>query len=200
MNELEQAISEIEKRTGVRPGFFEELIHEDDWSFIIKSHALIESACAQILSEKTGVKETIDIFSRLELGARNTGKLAFLKAYGLLIEKERRFISALSELRNTLVHNVSHTSFVLHDYVNSLDKNQRAKFVEDFGYAYLSEISNEAERAKCREKILAEPKKSMWLGIKYILGLISLQIDQIRLQQEIIEMKSRTKILPSEKI
>lgn len=153
MNDLEAAIRDIESRIGVRAGFLIELVEEDDWSFIIKSHALLESACAELLTERSGVPETIDIFSRLELSARTTGKVALLKAFGLLVDRERRFIYALSELRNLLVHNARNTTFSLQDYVTGLDKNQKSKFIENFGYAFLSEDKNGKEFIEFPERV-----------------------------------------------
>jgi hypothetical protein len=184
MYEIDEAIRVIESRIGIREGFFHDLVEEDDWSFIIKAHALLESACAELLTEKSGQPDTIDIFSRLELSARTTGKLAFLRAFDLLIDRERRFISALSELRNLLVHNARNTSFNLNHYVTTLDKNQKNNFVESFGYAYLGEAENGKEQINYPDKVLKEPKQTIWLGLKYILGVISVQIQTIRFNQE----------------
>lgn len=185
MDDLEEAICNIESRTGVRAGFFSDLLKEDDWSFIIKAHALLESACAEILTERSGVPDLIDTFSRLELSAKTTGKVAFLKAYGLTIDRERRFITALSELRNTLVHNARNTTFSLLDHVAGLDKNQKNKFIESFGYAYLADDENGKEIIALPQRVTEKPKESIWLSLKYVLGVISVQIDRIRLDREI---------------
>ena len=185
MDDLEEAIRNIESRSGVRAGFFDDLRNEDDWSFIIKAHALLESACAELLAERTGVPDLIDVFSRLELSAKTTGKVAFLKAFGLAIDRERRFIVALSELRNTLVHNVRNTTFSITDHVLALDKNQKKSFVEGFGYAFLSEDESGKEFISQPTRVLKEPKESIWLGLKYLLGIISVQIDRIRLVRDI---------------
>ena len=42
-------IAELEQRIGVAPGFFDGLVQEDDWSFVIKLHALLEAACTHFL-------------------------------------------------------------------------------------------------------------------------------------------------------
>ena len=102
MATLAEAISNIERRTGVPKGFFETLKAEDDWSFVIKSHALIEAACAEFLTARFGDYELLEVFSRLELSNKRTGKIAFLKELSLLNDDERRFVTELSELRNVL--------------------------------------------------------------------------------------------------
>jgi hypothetical protein len=117
--------------------------------------------------------------------------VAFLKAFGLLVDRERRFIAALSELRNQLVHNARNTTFNLLDYVSGLDKNQKSKFVESFGYAYLSEDKDGKELIAFPEKVLAEPKQTIWLSLKYVLGVISIQMDTIRLHREADELQAR---------
>jgi hypothetical protein len=189
MNELEEAIRNIEERIGVRTGFFDELAKEDDWSFVIKAHALLESACAEILALRTGTPQTLDIFSRTELSSKSTGKVAFLKAFDLLNDRERRFISAFSEIRNSLVHNIRNTSFNLQLYVTALDKNQRKIFVENFGYAYLAEGSDGKDYVCQPDKVISNAKESIWLGLKYVLSVISIQMDTIRLRQQITEFK-----------
>jgi hypothetical protein len=185
IDDLEEAIRNIEGRSGVRAGFFADLLKEDDWSFIIKAHALLESACAELLAERTGVPALIDVFSRLELSAKTTGKVAFLKAFDLAIDRERRFIVALSELRNTLVHNVRNTTFSLTEHVLAFDRNQKKSFVESFGYAYLSEDENGKEFISQPARVLEKPKESIWLGLKYVLGVVSIQMDRIRLERDI---------------
>ena len=193
MDDLDKSIRNIESRTGVRNGFFSDLLKEDDWSFIIKSHALLESACAEILTEHSGVPEMINIYSRLELSAKTTGKIAFLKAFDLTIDRERRFITSLSELRNLLVHNVRNTTFNLFDHVAGLDKNQKKIFIESFGYAYLENDEQGKEFISQPQRVIDMPKESIWLSLKYVLGIISVQINSIRLERE-IEMR-RTELV-----
>lgn len=191
MDDLEKAIRNIETRTGVRPGFFDELLNEDDWSFIIKAHALLESACAEILTERSDVPELIDIFSRLELSDKKTGKLAFLKAFDLTVERERRFIASLSELRNTLVHNAKNTKFDLLEHVAGLDKNQRKNFIDSFSYAYLVSDEYGKETVEQPQRVIDKPKESIWLSLKYVLGILSVQIDQIRLERELERLRAQ---------
>lgn len=191
MNDLEEAIRNIESRTGVRPGFFDDLLKEDDWSFIIKAHALLESACAEILTERSGEPELINIFSRIELSNKDSGKIAFLKAFNLSIDRERRFITSLSELRNLLVHNARNTSFNLLDHVAKLDKNQKKNFIDTYGYGYLALDENGKEIISQPQRVIHEPKESIWLSLKYVLAIISIQIDQIKLEREIEKSKAQ---------
>lgn len=183
MNTIDNAVRDIETRIGVRPGFFDDLKIEDDWSFIIKAHALIEAACAELLTEYVGSRELLDPFSRLELSNKKSGKIAFLKSLGLLDEDERRFVSALSELRNILVHNVSNTAFDLVAYIASLDKKQCRSFAKSFGYAFLSEEAHPGFPDDI-DKVLNHPKDTLWRGLKFMLAVISLQIEVLQARRD----------------
>jgi hypothetical protein len=103
------------------------ILSGDDWSFVIRCHAVIEALVSALLAAHLDPR-LVPLFERLELGDVDSGKLAFAKALGLLSNDQRRFISLLSMLRNRLAHNPRHLSFDFDSYFESLDKNQRANF------------------------------------------------------------------------
>lgn len=133
-------ITDLEQQLGLPLGFFRDLVKEDDWSFVVKLHALIESTCSLLLrdvftvsAERFFFKEqrTIDLakqFSWLELSNVRTGKIAFLKGMQLIEKSHISFIRCLSELRNRLVHDVSNVGFSFNEYINNLDNNQFKEF------------------------------------------------------------------------
>jgi hypothetical protein len=47
-------VQALEKEFGLYPGFLEGLFKEDDWSFVIKSHAILEAAVAHVLTVSVG--------------------------------------------------------------------------------------------------------------------------------------------------
>lgn len=122
-------LAALEEAFGLPKGFIDGLKNDDDWSLVIKSHALIESACSDMLCHYFGKYELADIFSQLEMSNKRTGKIAFISALGLLSKKERRFISELSELRNLIVHNASNTVFSLQSYIHGLSKEKQIKTI-----------------------------------------------------------------------
>src|SRR5690242_8323284 len=101
-DDILDAVREIEKAVGLDQPLFLRLIDEDDWSFVIKVHALIEAAVTHLLVIASGKNELENIYTFLELSDSRTGKLAFVRELGLLENKYRRFIKTLSELRNKL--------------------------------------------------------------------------------------------------
>ena len=79
---LAELVPLLEQKLGLESGFFESLDgeNESDWSFIIKAHALIEAAISHLLTEHLRRPELGDIFSRLDMSNKSTGKAAFVNA------------------------------------------------------------------------------------------------------------------------
>jgi hypothetical protein len=149
----------------------------------------MESACSYLLTAYFDNPSYADIFSRLEMSDKKTGKLAFLRAAGMIVPEEASFIVALSELRNTLVHNIHRVPFRFQDHVSSIDKNQQLSFAKNFGYAYLDSDDNDNLILKDSRPILSDPKSAILHGLKLILAIILLQVQTHRFQLEAAEQQ-----------
>ena len=142
----ERPIAEIENQLGLPAGFLRGLYdHENDWSFVIKSHAFLEAALTHLLADHLGKEDLLPVFAYLETSNVRTGKLAFVKAFDLLDKGARRFIHTLSELRNDLVHEISNVRFTFAAYVSSLSDKERQEFIGAFDYA-LVEVAQAGQR------------------------------------------------------
>jgi len=131
--EIDRGILELESKIGVKSGFFASLLEEDDWSFVIKLHALFEAACTHLLLYHfKGEPQLADIVSRIELSGKPVGKAAILGRLGLVGKEKRRFLSSLSELRNILVHDVRNSEFSLQQYVESMTPEVLRSFAVAF--------------------------------------------------------------------
>ena len=108
--------------------FLCQLLKEDDWSFIIKSHALIEATVTELITISLGNPSLKSIVERLPLSEIQTGKIAFAKQMELLSSPQITFIRFFSTLRNDLVHKVENIEFSLKDHWQGLDKNQKKSF------------------------------------------------------------------------
>ena len=122
------ALLQVEQHYDLGSGFLSDLLSEDDWSFVIKSHALLEAAVSQLLTHHIGDQRLASIVERLELSNMQVGRLAFVRALDLLDKPHHRFIRSLSELRNDLVHDVHSTRFHFSDHLAAMDKNQISAF------------------------------------------------------------------------
>jgi len=163
----------LEAKLGLQQGFFDSLNSDDenDWSFVIKAHALAEAAVSHLLTEQVQKPELASLFSRLDMSNKATGKAAFVKALGLLGEDERRFISAFSGLRNSLVHDVRNVNFDLLVYVESLNAKTRDTFLKNFNL-----ISTEVT-TDVRNLFYLDPRQALWYSTMAFLGLVYLKIE-----------------------
>ena len=129
---LEKRVHEIEKDLTIPKGFFWSLLKEDDWSFIIKLHSLIEAAITHLLVKEIARPELENIFANLELSNYRTGKMVFLKDLGLL-KPYHKYVQELSAIRNDFVHNISNVTVSLKEYLDNKPdrKNNLFKSVQN---------------------------------------------------------------------
>jgi hypothetical protein len=132
---------------------------------VIKAHALIEATVTHRLTEDVDARLR-RVFERLELSNTEHGKLVFAESLGSVGAKERRFIRMFSELRNKLVHDIKRVSFTFASYLEALDKNQRASFVD-----ILSAFFDPMDKEDSRNVVLAQPRLAMWSVTMQVLAL-----------------------------
>jgi len=162
----------LEHKLGVESGFFASLDGDDenDWSFVIKTHALIEAAISHLLTEHLKRPELAGTFSRLEMSNEATGKVAFATALGLLEKPERRFIISFSELRNMLVHDVRNVNFDLASHVQGMDQKDQDTFQRKFNLLS-TEVTNEI-----RSLFRLDPRQALWYASMAFLGIVYLKL------------------------
>jgi hypothetical protein len=172
-----QLISELEKEVGVSEGFFSQIIHEDDWSLIIKIHGLIEAGLTQILFSYFGDSRLEPLFSRMNIGGR-LGKLSFVQSLALLPERNIKFIRELSEIRNKIVHRIANVNFSIEDYFKSLDRQKILDFVDACGDGVIPEDwagfdQSRSYEEKQADSFLKNPRDLFWWSSVFVLGNIS---------------------------
>jgi hypothetical protein len=164
-DEWHAALNSIEAYYDIGNGFLLRLLKEDDWSFVIKAHALVEAAVSQLLTHHAGDSRLAKIFEQLEHANTQTGKLAFIKALQLLTDAERRFLREFAELRNDLVHNVHNVRFRFADYIAEMDRNQQAAFTNWATYW----VAPEGQSA-WRQAALRDPRHVLWVATLSFVG------------------------------
>jgi hypothetical protein len=174
---------DVERSVGAPAGFFERLLEEDDWSFVIKLHALFEAVCAHMLVFHFRDERLSEIFARLELSDKKTGKVAILAALELMGGESRRYVSSLSELRNKLVHDVRNAEFKLADYVRSLSPKEQRTFALSYSpqetmLREFQQLRPELPRVPTMSvddvtrRAIEEPKGHIWIGAFETLSLL----------------------------
>jgi hypothetical protein len=112
---LQKRIHEIEADLGLNPGFHDSLFLEgDEWSFVIKAHALVEAALTHLLTQSfqdTGIADY--------LAEKRYAEKAVICKHALLLHQDTFvFVKCLGELRNDLVHDVRQTAFTFREYAS----------------------------------------------------------------------------------
>ena len=125
---LIDALHRLEEELGLPQGFLNSLGKEDDWSFVIKMHALFEAALAYVIGHRLG-GEVTDLVSQLGMSGR-TSKVKFARALDLITVDDERFIGLLSRLRNMCAHGVRQAvEFSIPGYVKALQKTEVPNFL-----------------------------------------------------------------------
>lgn len=150
------------KYYGLPKTFFDDLKQGDDWSLVIKIHAIFEALVTDLLRVELGRKELSDILSRIELSGRPTGKLEIAKSLSVLSEKEIKFIRNLSELRNDLVHNIRNVGFDLSTYVTKVDKNKLKAISKAICYKMKEQIEEGGKKYSRLEYFRKYPRKTLY--------------------------------------
>lgn len=192
-------VASLERRLGLPERFYERLLREDDWSFVIKLNALFEAACAHALTARLRAPELIDQFARLELADRDRGKIKFLSTLGCINDEQVKFLRELAGLRNTLAHNVSQVNFTFDAYVAGLDSNQKKKLAAVFGHGCKDPILVAGKKIPLAKFTAENMKLVIWLTAAEVLACLYLEyeIAEIRLKAAALDEYRRIVLQPS---
>jgi hypothetical protein len=129
---IDDAVIKLAKDLDLNPEFFNFIVREDDWSFIIKLHALIEAAITELLTSHLGKGRLNEVIQRMTLNGKS-GRIAFVKALDLLSPGDITFVRQLSKLRNSWVHKIKNVNMNLHLHVKHLSEKEFAEFSNALG-------------------------------------------------------------------
>lgn len=161
--------SKLEAALDLPPGFLEGLSAEDDWSFVVKAHALLEAALTTVLVAKSDPR-LADTFRKLQMGGR-TGKVSLAEALELLDRPSVQFLTQFSELRNRLLHDVRNVTFRFPEYVSKMTPHEIRSLARIIGGVF--ELPEETlEQADVAEVLRVYPKEAFTFGVSAILGRV----------------------------
>lgn len=174
-----EATGEFERRVGLPTGFVYSLAQEDDWTFVIKIHALYETALTHILVTTFGNQKLRVTLAEISMA----DKLNFASACRLFDKEDRGMLRALSKLRNTLVHSVDQVAFSFSTYLS--DQNRKKQFLESFAQVWPDPIILPGEIQAERDAFVIEnPRITVWLWCQRILANVYLEDELRRLREE----------------
>jgi len=102
---------------------------DNDWTFIVKLHAMVETALNAALVNHFNAPELDRIVAKLDTSNLATGKVAFAKALKIILPSSVGFIQKLSELRNFCVHDIRNFEFQLDKHLENLTESKRRELV-----------------------------------------------------------------------
>lgn len=192
-------VSEFEAKLGLPHGFYDRLLKEDDWSFVIKLSSLFEGACTHVLSARLNRPELDDAFANIDMANSKFGKIVMLKALGAINPEQFNILKALVEHRNKLIHNISNVSFSFDAFIESIDKNKLKSIITLFGHGLQENLSISGKTVTKEKFVRQNLKLSIWLTAAEILACLylDLEVAQLHLERQALDAYSKLSRLPA---
>ena len=184
---MSKATEDFEEYFGLPKQFFHDLQSEDDWSLVVKLHALLETACSVLLAEELGHPEITDPFSKVQMGNRGNGKLAFIYTLNLLQKHEIAFLEILGVLRNKFAHNVASTGISLNAVIETMNPEERRKCRK--ALAMKATINSQGREYPASELVEKQPEVAIWVFSSQILSKVHLMMIGAKMRQAFISKK-----------
>jgi hypothetical protein len=166
----------------------------DDWTFIIKIHALIEVALNHMLAGQMrqgwlGVSkpEVTELIERFPVHGK-TGKIALARALGTMSKGAESFIGVISKLRGLLVHDIKNFNFDLTAHLKTLKPQE----LEQWKTALTFNLAPPVEE-RFRELMVAAPKFAIWNGCMSIFAIsfAAQPLDAAKMYRDLVERLSK---------
>jgi hypothetical protein len=130
---------------------------DDDWTFVIKMHAYLEAALNDILIKHFNNPALNSIIRDLELAHDRRGKLAFIKAFGLLPSNACLFVKTLATFRAQAVHGVKGLNLDLSKHFGELSKSDLDRWTAALTWWFLRPVTE-----RDRELAIKYPRKAIF--------------------------------------
>ncbi|MGH7631144.1 MAG: hypothetical protein ACREOF_17510 [Gemmatimonadales bacterium] len=162
---IEAALRYLEQDLDLSKGFLVKLWGEEDaWAFVIKCHALLETAMSELLSGFLVNDSFQELISFLPMGGK-TGKVAFLRSSALISATEQTFLDELQNLRNSLVHNVHSVRFDFQTFMTTNPKQAKR-----LGRAAAAFGDDGEVRKRYEAEFEEAPRHVLWLATLAVLA------------------------------
>jgi len=151
--------------------FLSRLLQDDDWSFIIKAHSLIESLVTELIINKIDEKLR-NIVERMPLQGDTVSKVNIAKTYDLIPKEQRIFLKKISEIRNKVVHKYENINFTFDNYFSQLDDNSKKNWKKTIIWAEM----DEGIVKQINELFPKSPKAAIWLSLSCFVNVSLINI------------------------
>jgi hypothetical protein len=181
-----RALEELRRREvhlGLPNGLLLRLLESpDDWTFVLRLHALVEAAVEHLIVTGIGKPAITDFIGRLPIAGGRAGKARLGRDLGLFDAADTALIEGLSELRNAYAHEVQMVDVGLVDYFDGLNNERRVKITrwiaQSHGFLPTDDILSEARRS-----FRSSPRYVLWYAADRLVGRAYLEKRDLRGQQ-----------------
>ncbi len=182
---MRDAVGKLRDLFGLPPDFLGTLISEDDWSFVIKLHAFVESALTWSLEVHLQSVKLESFIARCDLSGGRTSKVECAISIGTVESDDVRFIRGLSKIRNRLAHNIRNVSFDLKKYLQAMSADEQGDFLTNAAAHFWEDSLSKAEKEVKKQEILSEPKKFLFWSAIQLIAFLVIRVDVFRLEREL---------------
>jgi hypothetical protein len=181
-------VTKMSIEIGLPASFLPDLQKQEDWSFIIKTHAFLEALISHAIAETVHRKELSEILCHLEMGNIQSGKVRIAEKLGLIKADGKRFLIKLTSLRNDLAHDVQQINFKFSVFLQSLDKNQRKEFINSFSY-FACEDDVRDHYDLVTDLVVNHTKHAIWLSTIHFTAIIWWKKENEKLKTLLLAMR-----------
>lgn len=180
-----------ESKLGLPKDFYNKVCQENDWNFVIQSHALLETIVTKCLEDYSD-KRLIKIVHGIPL-CGEISKTSMLRDLDLLSGCERTFLKRFSEIRNVIVHDIRHLNFSIKEYFQDMDKEKRRAWISNS-----HDLFDHIARQSIHDHFLRNPRAMLEDMVRSMFVIISLVHDRAMLEKETLKLKEECYLLSSQ--
>jgi hypothetical protein len=121
-------------KLGVSSMFFMDMVKDDDWKFLIKWAAILETSINELLATHLNDQSLMEVIGDLPMHGRSS-KMAFVRTCNLLPEGAQDFLTKMAAMRNHAVHSIRNFNFTFEGYAKSkVPKHEFAQWRDVISY------------------------------------------------------------------
>ena len=175
MDNISESVNQFEKDLNLPNKFYESLLNENDWSFVIKLSAFLEAVCTDILLTKFKDNNLENSLAILDYANPRCGKINFLEKMKVIEKEQASVLFELATIRNNIVHKIKNVNFTFENYIKDLDSNQEKQFIKKFGHGINDTIKFKDLTIQKNTFVIENPKLAIWITIEEIVGCFYLE-------------------------
>lgn len=175
-----QASKQLVEEFGLPKSFFTDLSNIDDWLFVVRSHALLETITTWAITEAVKPLPLEDFIVKLPLSGGGPSKLRLARTLELVDQDDEKFVKALAQLRNKLAHNIRHVEFQFQGFFAPPSGKEKEEILRGL----LSHAVVKGPTTAGRKEQPSEIRGKVWIAVVTIMTCLVLRKRNVELKQQ----------------